>query len=144
VLSRLQDEGQRNIGIHYDIVCQYIKNFWKRMSSVDYPAGPIARADFDTFLTGIPKFHLAGHIDSCYAQYSLNNLEGVGRLDGEGSERCWATLNRAASSTSEKGPGARVDSINHVMHYWNWLKTIGIGIWEVHYAAFQRLTPRAQ
>lgn len=127
VLSRLSDEGQCNVGLHYDIVCHYIKNLWARFSKLPYPAGLLARKDFNVFLTGIPKFHLAGHVDDCYARYSLNNMTGVGQLDAEGSERCWATLNRAAASSSEKGPGARIDSINHVMHYWNWIKTVGMG-----------------
>ncbi|KAF8594265.1 hypothetical protein BDV93DRAFT_459331, partial [Ceratobasidium sp. AG-I] len=127
VLSRVVDEGQRDVGLHYDIVCHYVKNMWDRYSRLPYPAGPLRRPDFDTFLTGIPKFHLAGHVDDCYAQYSLNNMSGVGRLDAEGSERCWATLNNAAASSSEKGPGARMDSLNHVMHYWNWMKTVGMG-----------------
>jgi hypothetical protein len=75
---------------------------------------------------GIPKYHLAGHTDACYAQYSLNNMKGVGRLDAEGCERAWADLNQAARSTSEKGPGFRIDSLNHCMHDWNWKKTTGM------------------
>ncbi|EUC59034.1 hypothetical protein RSOL_293350 [Rhizoctonia solani AG-3 Rhs1AP] len=51
-------------------------------------------------------------------------MEGVGRLDAEGCERAWADLNGASGSTSEKGPGARIDSLNHCMNDWNWRKTI--------------------
>ncbi|KAG9077611.1 hypothetical protein FS749_010475 [Ceratobasidium sp. UAMH 11750] len=51
---------------------------------------------------------------------------GIGRLDAEGCERAWADLNQAARSSSEKGPGFRIDSLNNNMHDWNWRKLIGI------------------
>ncbi|KDN37124.1 hypothetical protein RSAG8_10333, partial [Rhizoctonia solani AG-8 WAC10335] len=50
-------------------------------------------------------------------------MEGVGCLDAEGCERAWANLNQASGSTSEKGLGARIDSLNHCMNDWNWRKT---------------------
>ncbi|KDN34217.1 hypothetical protein RSAG8_12691, partial [Rhizoctonia solani AG-8 WAC10335] len=57
-------------------------------------------------------------------QGSVNYWKGerVGRLDAEGCERAWANLNGASGSTSEKGPGARIDSLNYTMNDWNWRK----------------------
>lgn len=127
VLNRLLKEGLRAVGFHYDIMCHYEKKLWGRLGLLQAPAGPLASTDFDTFVSSVPKFHLAGHTEGCFARYSLNNIHGVGRLDAEGGERCWANLNHAAGSTSEKGPGSRVDSINHVMHQWNWCKITGMG-----------------
>lgn len=48
-------------------------------------------------------------------------------MDAEGCERAWANLNQAAGSTSEKGHGSRIDTLNHCMQDWNWKKTIGMG-----------------
>lgn len=120
-------EGTQELGLHYDIMCHYERNLWKRLSAIPDPIGPITRNELQSFIAGVPKFHLAGHTEGCFARYSLNNIHGVGRLDGEGGERCWANLNHSAGSTSEKGPGSRLDSINHVMHHWNWTKTTGMG-----------------
>lgn len=102
-------------------MCHYVVHFWDRVASLQPPLYP---TQFEQFLAAIPKFHLAGHTDKCFARYSLNYMDGVGRLDGEGGERCWSNLNHAAGSTSERGPGSRVDALNHVMHQWNWCKTV--------------------
>lgn len=125
MLRTLQDEGCTDIGVFYDIYCHWAKNFPTRIQDLTVPAGKVTLPE--RFYGSIPKYHLAGHTDSCYALYSLNNMEGIGRLDAEGCERAWADLNQASGSTSEKGPGARVDSINHCMHDWNWRKTVGMG-----------------
>ncbi|KAF8600810.1 hypothetical protein BDV93DRAFT_446802 [Ceratobasidium sp. AG-I] len=79
------------------------------------------------FYGSIPKYHLAGHTDGCYAQYLLNHMTGVRRLDAEGCERAWADLNQASGSTLEKGHGSHIDALNHCMQDWNWHKTTGIG-----------------
>jgi hypothetical protein len=121
------DEGTTDIGIHYDIMCHYIKNMWARYESIPKPIGPLVRTDIGHFVAAVPKFHLAGHTDSCLARYPLNDMSGVGQLDGEGGERCWSNLNHISTSTSEKGPGSRLESINHVMQQWNWCKTTGMG-----------------
>ncbi|EUC56773.1 hypothetical protein RSOL_196120 [Rhizoctonia solani AG-3 Rhs1AP] len=120
VMQLLMTEGADRIGVFYDIFCRWGTYFWDRAPSILLPGGPLERPQY--FFGAVPKYHLAAHIDSCYARFSLNNMEGVGRLDAEGCERAWANLNQAAGSTSEKGPGARIDSINHCMNDWNWRK----------------------
>ncbi|KAG8763025.1 hypothetical protein FRC11_006400 [Ceratobasidium sp. 423] len=118
----LMSEGATEIGFFYDIYCQWIKYFWDRAPRIVLPNGPLERPE--RFFGGVPKYHLAGHVDSCYALYSLNNMHGAGRLDTEGCEHAWANLNGALGSTSEKGPGAQVDSLNHIMNDWNWRKFV--------------------
>jgi hypothetical protein len=76
---------------------------------------------------GIPKFHLAGHKQSCYDRFSLNYIQYVGRIEGEGCERAWAYLNETAGSTSEMSPGFRRDSICYIIADWNFNKMIGMG-----------------
>ncbi|KAG8705264.1 hypothetical protein FRC11_009183, partial [Ceratobasidium sp. 423] len=124
VIFLLMLEGTNQIGVFYDIFCQWHKNFWERAPHILLPEGQLERPT--KFFGGVPKYHLAGHIDSCYARYSLNNMHGVGRLDAEGCERGWANINGASGSTSEKGPGSRIDSINHCMNDWNWRKYVSM------------------
>jgi hypothetical protein len=123
-MQRALEEGVPAVGLHYDIMCHYIKNMWKRFAEFSPPLSPLVASDFRAFLAAVPKFHLAGHTEGCFARFSLNYMQGVGRLDGEGGERCWSNLNHASGSTSEKGPGARIDSLNHVMQQWNWTRIV--------------------
>jgi hypothetical protein len=78
------DEGTTDLGIHYDIMCHYVKNMWTRFEAIPSPTGPISRDMLENFVASVPKFHLAGHVEACQAQFSLNNIFGMGRLDGEG------------------------------------------------------------
>jgi hypothetical protein len=121
-MSHLIDEGADQFGVYYDLYCHWAKSFWAQAPMIKIPAGQLQRPA--RFFGGVPKYHLAGHVDSCYAQYSLNNMFGVGRLDVEGCEQAWAYLNQASSSTSEKGPGSCVDALNHCMNDWNWRKLV--------------------
>ncbi|KAG8720863.1 hypothetical protein FRC08_017744 [Ceratobasidium sp. 394] len=123
VIHLLQREGCDNIGLFYDIYCHWAKNWWARANRL-----PMQIKQPTHYIGGIPKYHLAGHTDSCYVQYSLNNMPGVGRLDAEGCERLWADANQASGSTSNKGSGARIDSLNHLFQDWNWRKTTTIAV----------------
>ncbi|QRV99059.1 hypothetical protein RhiJN_27078 [Ceratobasidium sp. AG-Ba] len=120
VFSDIHNTGVTEVGLHYDIMCHFVKKMWERWIKMEAPLKPLEKEDFQRFITSIPKFHLAGHTLSCFARYSLNFTFGVGRIDGEGCERCWSNINHAAGSTREKGPGSRKDSLNHVMHQANW------------------------
>ncbi|KAG8682153.1 hypothetical protein FRC08_015153, partial [Ceratobasidium sp. 394] len=124
VLNQALSAGVDSVGVHYDIMCHYCIKMWERWAKLPHPVGPLSLSDFQLFLAAIPKFHLAGHTEQCYHRFSLNNMTGVGRLDAEGGERCWSNLNQAAGSTKEKGPGSRVDALNHTMQQWNWMKTV--------------------
>ncbi|QRV96937.1 hypothetical protein RhiJN_24956 [Ceratobasidium sp. AG-Ba] len=123
VLQLLFTEAAIRVGIFYDIYCHWIKTFWTRLANI---------AMFGVFIDrlkifgGVGKYHIAGHTDSCYARYSPNNMQGIGRMDAEGCERAWADMNQAARSSAEKGPGFRIESLNDCMHDWNWRKLIGM------------------
>lgn len=124
-IDLLVREGSTSIGVFYDIFCHWSRKWDSRIPKLLLPNGPMLEPEH--FYGGVPKYHLAGHIDACYARFSLNNMAGVGRLDAEGCERAWANLNQAAGSTSEKGHGSRIDALNHCMQDWNWKKIVGIG-----------------
>ncbi|CAE6415368.1 unnamed protein product [Rhizoctonia solani] len=131
VLNMAAQRGIKGIGIHYDIMCHYLVNMWARFKHLEPSLRVITPHTFRTFITAIPKFHLAGHTDGCFARFSLNFIKGVGRLDGEGNERCWANLNHAAGCTCERSPGSRVELIEHIMSQWNWAKETGLARWIV-------------
>ncbi|KDN33183.1 hypothetical protein RSAG8_13727, partial [Rhizoctonia solani AG-8 WAC10335] len=124
VMQTLMQEGASDIGVFYDIFCQWGKNLWSRTPQIQLPAGPLTHPA--RFFGGVPKYHLAAHNDACYAQYSLNNMFGIGHLDAEGCEHVWANLNGTSGSTSEKGPGAWTDSLNYCMNDWNWRKMVSM------------------
>ncbi|KAG6819393.1 hypothetical protein H0H93_012240 [Arthromyces matolae] len=109
----------------YDIACQYARRFWDRMELL--PVG--MRFAGPTFVQwAVPKFHLPAHKSECHGPFALNYTPGVGRTDGEGVERNWAFLNGAAPSTSQMGPGARHDTLDDFMGFWNFRKTVDYGV----------------
>ncbi|KAG8716069.1 hypothetical protein FRC09_016071 [Ceratobasidium sp. 395] len=126
LLLRCRSEGVTDVGIHYDIICHYIIKMWERWGEIQCLGGDIKQADFESFIAAIPKFHLAGHTIACFIRFALNHIFGVGQLDAEGGERCWSNLNHASGSTSDRGPGSRIDTLNSVMQQWNWKKIIGM------------------
>ncbi|KAG9090169.1 hypothetical protein FS749_000777 [Ceratobasidium sp. UAMH 11750] len=51
-------------------------------------------------------------------------MQYVGRMEGEGPERVWAHFNEHSGSTSEQGPGLRIDTLNNIACDWNFSKAI--------------------
>ncbi|KAJ7156814.1 hypothetical protein C8R43DRAFT_1125395 [Mycena crocata] len=96
--------------VSYDIACQWHKNIWVRMSKYAPELWFEGDRKYMTFL--VPKFHLPAHIEECNLRFSFNLTRDVGRTDGEAPERGWAKTNPLASSTKEKGPGARRDALD--------------------------------
>ncbi|KAL0069538.1 hypothetical protein AAF712_003196 [Marasmius tenuissimus] len=107
----------------YDIACQWMKNFFKRMS--DFPAGMHLPAGL-LIIFKVPKFHLPVHTDVCLAPFSFNYTEGVGKTDGEAVERSWAWFNSCARSVSMMTAGARWDTMDDFTSYFNMRKMVGL------------------
>ncbi|KAG8725098.1 hypothetical protein FRC09_008776 [Ceratobasidium sp. 395] len=126
LLERCLLEGITSAGIHYNIICHYIIKMWDRWKHIHCANRDVTEDNFECFLAAIPKFHLAGHTLICFIRCALNHLFGVGLLDAEGGERCWANLNHVATSTSDRGPGSHFDMINTIMQQWNRKKTISM------------------
>ncbi|KAG8794906.1 hypothetical protein FRC12_020323 [Ceratobasidium sp. 428] len=117
IINLLETEGCDNFAIFYDIYCHWFKKWWDRARLL-----PMHVEEPEHYAGGIPKYHIAGHVDLCWVLFSINLMKGMGRLDAEGCERLWADANQAAGSTSTKGSGARIDSLNHMFQDWNWRK----------------------
>ena len=94
LFSGLQGSNLHDYLNTYDIWCMYHKNL--RIRHLQLPA--CLQFDFNsaTFDGAILKFHLNAHGESCRTVYLLNFYPGVGRTDGEGIERDWASVNGAA------------------------------------------------
>ncbi|KAI0058288.1 hypothetical protein BV25DRAFT_1810998, partial [Artomyces pyxidatus] len=111
--------------VSYDIACQWSKNVWERMEEA--PPELQIRLDHVAVDFAIPKFHLPAHGGPCQVPYSFNYKTGVGMTDGESPERNWASLNGAANSTKEMGPGARHDTLDDHCGHANWRRVVKTG-----------------
>ncbi|KAG8698163.1 hypothetical protein FRC08_006096 [Ceratobasidium sp. 394] len=115
----LSARGYLPIGMTYDIWCHWWINFFRRMKNL--PALYTLPANLD-LLGAIPKWHLLGHNRVCWIRWSLDHMQYVGRMEGEGPERVWSHFNEHSGSTSEQGPGQRTDSLNNIVCDWNFSK----------------------
>lgn len=111
--------------ISYDIACSFSINFFRRMNK--YPETLQFNFGDKALRWAVPKFHLMAHGRKCQGRYSLNYMAGVGRTHGEGVESNWAITNGFALSTREMSGAGRHETLNDVMGYINWTKTIKIG-----------------
>jgi hypothetical protein len=119
-LSTLRQNPPHRVVVSYDISCQWARNIIKRLLA--YPIF-LATIFWTLLLTYVvPKFHLAAHVLSCQASFSLNFTPNVGRTDGEAPERGWAATNAVANSTKEMGPGSRRDTLDDHFGDYNWRK----------------------
>jgi Kyakuja-Dileera-Zisupton transposase len=123
-LSSIAGTSICQITISYDIACQWSQNLIARMGEMPQwlwlPESLQLRY-------GIPKFHLPAHVQKCWAHFSFNFMQWVGRTDGKGVERNWSWLNSIAHCVSMMGPGGRWDTLNDFCNYHNWRKSINLG-----------------
>ena len=110
--------------ISYDIVCQWSKNFSKRIQ--DFP--PEMCLDFSRTPVryGIPKKHFRVHGPN-HSKYSFNYMRRVGRTYGERIETHWGHMNGVANSTREMSLGGRHETMNDHWSSWNWDKILELG-----------------
>ncbi|KAJ7599580.1 hypothetical protein C8J56DRAFT_769998 [Mycena floridula] len=113
------------IVLSYDINCQFSKNFISRIASLP----PLVRFTvvLKLFCWAVPKLHIMGHTRDCQREYNLNYMVGVGRTDGEGVERPWASIGPVTTSTCEMGPGHCHNTLDDHWHDWNWRKIVALG-----------------
>lgn len=109
----------------YDIACQYFKNFFARMDDVPQRLRPAFKKE--QIIAKIAKAHAVGHNEKCQGPFSFNWTLGCGRTDGEGIERCWSSLNKAAPSVREMTAAGRRETLDDFCGFWNWKKTLGLG-----------------
>ncbi|KAF7798546.1 hypothetical protein EIP86_009768 [Pleurotus ostreatoroseus] len=111
----------------YDIACQFFANFWSRRHDLPVNLRLAVERFEGRIICKVPKAHILGHGKSCQGVYSLNYTRGAGRLDGEGIERCWGWLNKAAASTKEMTLSARRETLDDFCNFANYRKTLALG-----------------
>ncbi|KEP45061.1 hypothetical protein V565_323500, partial [Rhizoctonia solani 123E] len=115
--------GSLPIGLTYDVMCHWIVKFTTRANQLP-PSNTIPEG-LD-LVGAVPKWHLAGHKRDCFVRWSLDNMQHVGRMEGEGPERFWSMYNQMSGSMSEQGPGVRTDNANNIIRSWNEEKAFGM------------------
>ncbi|EDR02657.1 uncharacterized protein LACBIDRAFT_308171 [Laccaria bicolor S238N-H82] len=114
--------GPERLVITYDIICQWSKNFQKRMKI--YPENMRILETMQVEVA-IPGWHINGHGEGCQTNFNLSYMEGAGRTVGEDIETTWAGTNQLVPSVREMGPAARHDTLNDQWNGWNFRKIVG-------------------
>jgi hypothetical protein len=106
ILDCLRETKLKRVAFTYDIYCKWEINAEKRARK-HFPPEMSERFLAVQKRGFIPKLHIYGHGQSCQTKWSLNYAEGVGRTDGESTERDWASVVLAGLQTAEMNPGSR-------------------------------------
>lgn len=67
----------------------------------------------------IPAMHALNHIEDCRGEFDPSRLLGIGREDGEDSERGWSILNKMAAHTSVMRNENRQDVLSIAVDQYN-------------------------
>ena len=115
MLGVQQYVGLRLFKQSYDINCQYLLNFGRRISKwkeVCPPLTSIATLLLPCIHGCVGCWHVNAHKRACRVFQSPAFLPGSGRYEGEGLERVWAITNDLSSRTKEMTLGHRHDILN--------------------------------
>ena len=67
------------------------------------------------FLGAVGKFHLADHVDSCFAKLTLNFMQGAGHIDGEILEMLWPGMNKVSGAARLMSKAHRQETLDDYM-----------------------------
>jgi hypothetical protein len=73
-------------------------------------------------LGAIGKFHLADHVDSCFAKWMLNFMKGAGHIDGEIMETLWSGMNKVSGTARSMSKAHWQETLDDYMRHANWKK----------------------
>ncbi|KAI0648456.1 hypothetical protein C8Q79DRAFT_905667 [Trametes meyenii] len=107
--------GLRLFKLYYDIACQYMVHFVRRLckwNTVLAGLRTVLSVALPEVQAAVGKFHIHGHTLACRTFQSPNFVPFNGRTNGEGSEREWPFINEAAARTQEMTSGHHHDAIN--------------------------------
>ncbi|KAI0038755.1 hypothetical protein FA95DRAFT_1505108, partial [Auriscalpium vulgare] len=106
--------------VSYDINCQYMVNFLRRISDskfMSFPKGVDIRAV-------IPLWHIHAHQKKCLAQFSPSFMTLCRQLCGEVIETLWSYLNDLSSSARGSTTSGRQEILDDAMNNSNWMKLV--------------------
>ena len=118
-----QTEPMNSGLIIYDVACQWSLNFHRRVQDSDF----LSLGHITDLIPAVGKFHLAAHVPSCFARFSLNFVQGAGQLDGEILETLWSEFNKVSASTCSMSKAHRAEVYDDHMRDSNWKKLVGMG-----------------
>ncbi|KAG1868423.1 hypothetical protein F4604DRAFT_1927293 [Suillus subluteus] len=101
----------------YDVNCQYNKHLRRRVDEslhLTIPSGM-------EIIPGIGLWHVHGHQDKCFAQYTSNFIPGAARIDGEIMETLWVPLNIILPSARGMSTPHRQECLDYEMNDWLFL-----------------------
>lgn len=110
--------------IAYDVACQWSVHFDERVKQSVHLHLP---KDLK-YTAAVGKFHLAAHREECFAQYSLNFVQGAGQQDGEVLETLWSSLNKVAGSIRAMTMPHRQERLDQQILDSNWKKHVNMGM----------------
>ncbi|KAJ7066090.1 hypothetical protein C8F01DRAFT_1248138 [Mycena amicta] len=127
LLHALGDTRVKLLVLSYDIACQWKQHLRERVLAIANDNGILPDLSNFDILFALPVWHAAAHEINCQAAMSLSHAPGVGRTDGEGIKRTWATLNPISYARKEMGEGNRHDSIEDKIDHISFEKNVGQG-----------------
>jgi hypothetical protein len=113
----------------YDVGCQWIINFLKRLHQNRHLSIP----DLMELITAVGKFHLSAHIQECFVKFSLNFVRGSGQLDGEILETLWSPFNSISACARTMSLASRQQLYDDHMRDSNFKKIVNIGMFLSYY-----------
>jgi hypothetical protein len=125
---KYQSVGLPQALVIYDIGCQWIINFKKRLAESSHLSIP---QDVE-LLVAVGKFHLTAHVKECFARYSLNFVQGSGQVDGEILETLWSPFNFISAPARTMSMASRHQLYDDHMRDSNWKKIVNIGGRNIH------------
>ena len=117
----------------YDIICQYIINFRKRMTTeftdeMIEELASIVSAELPKIHPGVGKYHLPMHTKDCQKKFSLHLLPCACMDDGEWNERDWGITEGWSRRVKEMSVGHREDTMHDMSDDQNVLRVHGMGM----------------
>ncbi|KAM5534229.1 hypothetical protein V8D89_012136 [Ganoderma adspersum] len=139
----------------YDIICQYIINFWTRLDKefteeMVQDLVSIISAELPNIRAGVGKYHLPMHTKECQKKFSLHLLLGACMDDGEWDEHHWGIISPMSRRLKEMSVGHREDTLNVLSNDQNVQRIHGMGKvlsfrgkkvlheWRAHEAAWKK------
>ncbi|KAI1782416.1 hypothetical protein LXA43DRAFT_905863 [Ganoderma leucocontextum] len=118
----------------YDIICQYIINFRKRLGKefteeMIAELASIISAELPKMHAGVGKYHLPMHTKDCQKKFSLHLLPGACMDDGEWDERHWGIISPTSRRLKEMSVGHREDTMNDLSDDQNVQRIHGMVTW---------------
>ncbi|EAU86991.2 hypothetical protein CC1G_08462 [Coprinopsis cinerea okayama7 len=122
VFSALAAVALLQVVITYDIACQWVKNFLKRLGKL--PEAIRLNTNETKVTALIPSWHINGHGPDCQVNYALQYTPGAAKTCGDEIEQNFSETNVLGASVREMAPAARHEMLTDQFQGNNARKTV--------------------